>query len=156
MGEAIQILYSQDVLLNSKSEYLNNCLTRITITEQDWERRERERHEDEEERAQQSKIETFRQEKLRARLSSQKEEEYTGPIQGPTGQQQDEPLQQDSDDDEQDTMRGHQVQQLQGSIQQENDYMSNLLTLAGWWRMTESIAEGQAKRNRGCWTGNRC
>jgi hypothetical protein len=32
VGEAIVILHSKDGLLNSKSEYLNNCLTR-----KDWE-----------------------------------------------------------------------------------------------------------------------
>jgi tRNA nucleotidyltransferase/poly(A) polymerase len=45
-------------------------------------------------------------------------------------------------------MRGHQVQQLHGSIQQENDVMSNLIPLAGWWRMMESMAEGQDKRKQ--------
>ena len=89
VGEAIKILYSKDVLLNSKLEYLNNCLTRITIREQ-----------------------SFRQEKLRARQSSHEEEKYTGPkpTNDPTGhpQVQVQGLLQDYNKD---TMRGHQVQQ---------------------------------------------
>ena len=65
VGEAIEILHSKDDLLNSKSEYLNNCLTRITITEQNWERRERERLEDEAEKLESAKIENFRIEKMK-------------------------------------------------------------------------------------------
>ena len=67
VGEAIKILYSPDYLLNSKSEYLNNCLTRITINEQDWEKRERERLEAEDERLEIARIEAFRLEKMKAK-----------------------------------------------------------------------------------------
>jgi hypothetical protein len=64
VGEAIGILHSKDDLLNSKSEYLNNCLTRITISEKDWERKERERLEDEAEKQESARIESFRLEKM--------------------------------------------------------------------------------------------
>jgi hypothetical protein len=148
VGEAIKILYSPDVLLNSKSEYLNNCLTRITISEQDWERRERERHEDEEEKAEQSRIEIFRQEKLRARQSSHNEEEYTGSVQGNSDLPQDEVIQLDSGHDGQGPVGGHQVQQLQCPGQQQNNDMSDLVPLAGWWRRMESTSEGPAKRKQ--------
>ena len=50
IGEAIKILYSKDHLLNSKTEYMNNCLTRIAIPEENWEKNERKRRESEEER----------------------------------------------------------------------------------------------------------
>ena len=43
VGEAITIMYSRDILLNSKSEYMNNCLTRVNVDERDCERMERER-----------------------------------------------------------------------------------------------------------------
>ena len=35
--------YSRYVLLNSKSEYMNKCLTRVTVDKRDWDRTERER-----------------------------------------------------------------------------------------------------------------
>ena len=50
IGEAMRIFYSKDSLLNSKNEYLQNCISRITINEESWERKTRERREEEEER----------------------------------------------------------------------------------------------------------
>ena len=49
IGEALQIFYSNDHLLNSKSEYVQNCISRIAVSEETWERKERERREEEEE-----------------------------------------------------------------------------------------------------------
>jgi hypothetical protein len=46
IGEALQIQFSPDVILNSKSEYLDNCITRLAIEESQWERKERERSEE--------------------------------------------------------------------------------------------------------------
>ena len=43
IGEALRIFFSQDTILNSKSEYLDNCITRLTVEESQWERKERER-----------------------------------------------------------------------------------------------------------------
>ena len=57
VGEAIKILYSRDNLLNSKSEYISNCLTRLTVPEEDWEKNKRERSEMEEERLENEKLE---------------------------------------------------------------------------------------------------
>ena len=66
VGEAIKILYSQDHLLNSKSEYLNNCLTRISVPEEAWEKIQREIREGEEERLEGENMDRFR--KLKSRL----------------------------------------------------------------------------------------
>ena len=38
IGEALKINYSKDTLLNSKSEYVKNCLTRLTIEGSSWEK----------------------------------------------------------------------------------------------------------------------
>ena len=47
VAEAITILYSKDQLLNSKNEYMANCLTRICVEENTFERKKREREEEE-------------------------------------------------------------------------------------------------------------
>ena len=48
VAEAINIMYSKDQLLNSKNEYMANCLTRICVEEERFERKKRERKEEEE------------------------------------------------------------------------------------------------------------
>jgi hypothetical protein len=60
IGEALRINFSKDILLNSKSEYRNNSLNRITIQEDAWERRERSRLEDEQDELDKRKVEEFR------------------------------------------------------------------------------------------------
>ena len=60
IGEALKINFSKDVLLNSKGEYLSNSVSRLTITEDAWERRERTRLEDEQEELDKKKVEAFR------------------------------------------------------------------------------------------------
>ena len=65
VGEAIGTLHSKDDILNNKSEYLNNGLTRITISEKDQVRKERERLEDEAEKQESARIESFRLEKMK-------------------------------------------------------------------------------------------
>ena len=50
IGEALRINYSKDRILNSKGEYLSNCISRLTVEEDAWERRERSRQEEESER----------------------------------------------------------------------------------------------------------
>ena len=47
IGEAIKILYTPDTIPNSKNEYLSNNIPRLTILEVDWERKKREREEEE-------------------------------------------------------------------------------------------------------------
>ena len=56
----MRILFSKDRLLNSKNEYLQNCISRITVSEEVWERKERERKEEEEETLEIEKLAKFR------------------------------------------------------------------------------------------------
>ena len=51
-------------MLNSKCEYLQNCITRITVNEETWERKERERREEESEKEEELRLEDFKNEKL--------------------------------------------------------------------------------------------
>ena len=50
--------------MNSKCEYLQNCITRITVNEETWERKERERREEEKEKEDEERLEAFRREKV--------------------------------------------------------------------------------------------
>ena len=63
LGEAMRIFYSSDMLLNSKGEYLSNCVTRLTITETDWESKERLRKEEEEDTLEKDRVEKFKVQK---------------------------------------------------------------------------------------------
>ena len=47
IGEALRINYSKDVILNSKGEYMTNTISRLSIEEDAWERKERSRAEEE-------------------------------------------------------------------------------------------------------------
>ena len=49
IGEALN--YTKDKIINSKNEYLNNCISRLTIEEDAWERREGDRQEEKAENA---------------------------------------------------------------------------------------------------------
>ena len=60
VGEALHIFYSKDKLLNSKNEYVQNCISRITISEETWERKERERREEEDEQLEERRMEDFK------------------------------------------------------------------------------------------------
>jgi hypothetical protein len=73
IGEALRIHHSKDTLLNSKSEYLTNCITRITVEEDAWERRENSRREEEAQRMEKIEVERFKMQKLKfsSKLSSQ-------------------------------------------------------------------------------------
>ena len=42
VGEAMANMHSRDALLNCKSEYMTNCLTRVNVDGRDWEKRHRE------------------------------------------------------------------------------------------------------------------
>ena len=46
MAEAIRILYTRDQILNSKNEYMANCLTRICVEENKLNKKKREREEE--------------------------------------------------------------------------------------------------------------
>ena len=58
--EALRISFSKDILLNSKGEYMCNTVSRLTIAEDVWERRERGRLEDEQEELDKRKVEEFK------------------------------------------------------------------------------------------------
>ena len=64
VAEALRIHYSKDNILNSKSEYRSNTVSRLSIEEDAWERRERTRLEEEEDKLAKERIEVFR--KLKA------------------------------------------------------------------------------------------
>ena len=66
---------SRDELLNSKSEYVRNCLTRITISEKDWEKRKRERLEEDQENQEKENLEEFIREKTKSQASNHQVEE---------------------------------------------------------------------------------
>jgi hypothetical protein len=74
VAEAIGILHSQDELLNSKSEYMKNCLTRVPVAE-----REGEKGKKRIKKLECQKIEAFRLEKLDKleKKSSNMQEEFT-------------------------------------------------------------------------------
>ena len=63
IGEALRIYYSKDQLLNSKNEYVQNCISRVVANEESWQRRERERKEEEEEEREKGMLERFRERK---------------------------------------------------------------------------------------------
>jgi hypothetical protein len=58
-----QLTYSKDQLLNSKNEYVQNCISRVVANEESWQRRERERKEEEEEEREKGMLERFRERK---------------------------------------------------------------------------------------------
>ena len=60
IGEALRIHYTKDIILNSKSEYQSNSITRLTIEEDAGERRERSRLEEEEDKMAKDIVERFK------------------------------------------------------------------------------------------------
>ena len=59
-------------MLNSKCEYLQNCITRITVNEETWERKERERREEESEKEEELRLEAFKLAKLSTQRGKRK------------------------------------------------------------------------------------
>ena len=80
VGEAIKIQQTKDNILNSKCEYLSNNISRLTVMEDDWERKRRERAEEEVEEKEKLELEKFRVEKTKGLQESLKvsiqEEEF--------------------------------------------------------------------------------
>ena len=60
ISEALRINLSKDVLLNSKGEYGNNSVSRLTVQEDVWDRRERDRLEEEQEELNKKQVEEFK------------------------------------------------------------------------------------------------
>ena len=67
VGEAIHILLSNDELLNSKNEYIQNCIARITVQEDLYERKARLLREEAEEKRLEMEIQTFKSTKRPAK-----------------------------------------------------------------------------------------
>jgi hypothetical protein len=66
--KTIDIYKSKDSLLNSKNEYVTNCISRITVQDGAIERKMRDRREEEEEKADKMRITEFKKRKLEARV----------------------------------------------------------------------------------------
>jgi hypothetical protein len=58
--EAMRIFLSEDEMLNSKNEYLANCLSRVQVSEDRFERKKRELQEDDEEKEHQARVAKLR------------------------------------------------------------------------------------------------
>ena len=69
VAEAISIMYTKDQLLNSKNEYMANCLTRICVEENRFERKKREREEEEQEEKDKLRLFNFKERHRRPKRS---------------------------------------------------------------------------------------
>ena len=76
VGEAVAILLSKDQLLNSKNEYVQNCISRITIQEDSLERKKRLIQEEVEEKKEETALAEFKAKKRAD--SKRKDEELIG------------------------------------------------------------------------------
>ena len=63
LGEAVEIWMTGDELLNSKNEYLSNCITRITVQEGAVDRKLRERNKEIAEKEEIKRVKMFREQK---------------------------------------------------------------------------------------------
>ena len=61
--EAVAIFLAEEPLLNGKNEYMNNCISRVTVNEDNFERKKRELKEEREENERLIKLEAFKNEK---------------------------------------------------------------------------------------------
>ena len=76
IGEAIAILLSEDSLLNSKNEYIQNCISRITVEEDQLARKKRLIEEELDEKREEEKVQEFK--KLKRPTKRRKKEAPTG------------------------------------------------------------------------------
>jgi hypothetical protein len=65
VAEAISILYTKDQILNSKNEYMANCLTRICIEENRFEKKQKERQAEEQEEVEKHQLLAFKAKHMR-------------------------------------------------------------------------------------------
>ena len=63
LGEALSIFTSKDKLLNSKNEYISNCISRLAVQEGVVEKKRREMREEVEEREALEKLKKFKEQK---------------------------------------------------------------------------------------------
>ena len=82
VAEAITINYTADHILNSKNEYMANCLTRICVEEERFDKQRRERDEELAEEAEKQKLLAFKQKHLRPKRTREDAKE---PTDEPTG-----------------------------------------------------------------------
>ena len=80
--EAITINYTRNKLLNSKNEYMANCLTRICVEENRFEKSKRERDEELAEEVEKQRLMAFKQKHLRPKRTR---DEAKKPTDEPTG-----------------------------------------------------------------------
>ena len=77
IGEALRISYTKDIILNSKGAYMNNTVSRLTIEEDAWERKERSRLKEEQDKLDIMRVEAFK--KLKTSFSRQDGQQDTLP-----------------------------------------------------------------------------
>ena len=65
VAEAISIQYTKDQILNSKNEYMANCLTRLCIDENRFEKKQKERQAEEQEEAEKHQLLAFKTKHMR-------------------------------------------------------------------------------------------
>ena len=76
LGEAVKIWMTGDDVLNSKNEYLSNCITRITVQAGAVERKLRERNEEIAEKEKNERVKSFKEQKLNCWTSRMEGEFY--------------------------------------------------------------------------------
>jgi hypothetical protein len=116
IGEAMRIHFSKDQLLNSKNEYLQNCITRVVVQEEKWEARMRERKEEEEEKEDEARLIAFKELKQSIRLEEDPTPQTTPTLDGDT-------VTGDARDGSEDSLRTGQDTTTQLEVDQE-DYLS--------------------------------
>ena len=109
------------ILLNSKSEYVQNCISRIAVSEETWERKERERREEEEEKQEKENLERF---KVRNMMEDGQQHVVSQSNQTPISSQQEDQ---------------HVSASLSNSLQKEHNHEIDVL---GGWR------DGWVKKNK--------
>ena len=87
IGEALRINYSKDVILNSKGEYMSNTISRLSLEEDAWERKERSRVEEEQDKLDKEEVEKFRKLKTSSQLE-ENEPSIDPSLQGGDGSEQ--------------------------------------------------------------------
>ena len=70
----MHIIFSKDKLLNRKNEYVQNCISRITVSEEVWERKDRGRREEAEEILEAERLAAFRNLKISSNQTSSHQE----------------------------------------------------------------------------------
>ena len=78
LGEALAIWTTKDTLLNSKCEYISNCISRITVQEGALGRKKREIHEEEDVRVRLEKVKEFKKRKEGEKETTNQPEECQG------------------------------------------------------------------------------